>query len=76
MGHSPFSTLNEETMVYFVHSYYATVSNNTNILSLTTYDDITFPSAVKKDNIFATQFHPEKSGQVGLSILNNWINQI
>tara|TARA_Y100001970_G_scaffold292985_1_gene437017 strand:- start:505 stop:1176 length:672 start_codon:yes stop_codon:yes gene_type:complete len=69
---SPFKELKDNSMVYFVHSYYASVSNKNHILSNTTYDTITFPSSIMKDNIFATQFHPEKSGNIGINILKNW----
>jgi glutamine amidotransferase len=71
---SPFVELKDSSMVYFVHSYYASVSNKEYILSNTTYDTLTFPSSIIKDNIFATQFHPEKSQTNGLVLLNNFIH--
>ena len=60
--------------LYFVHSYYAVNSplNNDWILSTTDYG-INFVSAVKKGNVTAFQFHPEKSGQVGLKMLGNFL---
>ncbi len=55
---------------YFVHSYYAPVSDETSAVS----DYINpFSAALEKDNFFATQFHPEKSGSVGESILKNFL---
>ncbi len=53
--------------VYFVHSYYV-LSDNSELVSYTTYGE-KIPAIVMKDNIVATQFHPEKSGNVGLAIL-------
>jgi glutamine amidotransferase len=69
------STLSTGQYVYFVHSYYAQVSNMTNVIAQTKYG-VTFPSIIAADNVFATQFHPEKSGKVGLTILQNFIQYI
>ena len=52
---------------YFVHSYYAELNPFT--VGRTDYAGVTFTAAVRKGNLFATQFHPEKSGRVGLSLL-------
>lgn len=57
--------------VYFVHSYYLT-GNDENIIAYTTYAGVKYGSAVKKDNVYACQFHPEKSGETGLQILRNF----
>ena len=57
----------EEDFVYFVHSYYA--ENCPDSLAATTEYGLTLTAAVEKGNIFGCQFHPEKSGGVGLSIL-------
>jgi len=67
---------NEE--VYFVHSYYAVASeeNKDWILSTTTYSGQSFISSVHKGNIVATQFHPEKSGKVGLDVLKGFLNAV
>jgi len=62
---------------YFVHSYYAEPANPDHILATTEYG-IEYASIVGKDNILATQFHPEKSQDVGLQILSNfveWVNR-
>ena len=57
---------------YFVHSYYAEFGTFT--AGATDYAGSTFTAAVKKDNVFATQFHPEKSGRIGLRLLSNFLN--
>jgi glutamine amidotransferase len=57
---------------YFVHSYYPYTSDKDYILGETTYADVTFSSMIYKDNLVATQFHLEKSGKVGLKILENF----
>ncbi len=56
---------------YFVHSYYPCPSNEVNIYAVTEYG-LDFCSALGKDNLFATQFHLEKSGQFGLSVLERF----
>ncbi len=56
--------------VYFVHSYHVDSSDCS--IAETTYADVTYPSAIHYKNIYATQFHPEKSGEVGLKILKNF----
>lgn len=56
---------------YFVHSYYAKPKENVTIA--TTRYGIEFPAVVEKNNIYATQFHPEKSGKAGLKILENFV---
>ena len=58
---------------YFVHSYYASPSDET-VVSATTSYGMDVPAVVCRDNVFATQFHPEKSGEVGLKILKNFVN--
>jgi imidazole glycerol-phosphate synthase subunit HisH len=61
----------EGTYVYFVHSLYPAPKDSSIILTKTEYGT-TFTSAVAKDNIYGTQFHPEKSGDIGLKILKNF----
>ena len=58
--------------MYFVHSFFVTSQNKSDILTLTNYEGIEYCSSVKRDNIFATQFHPEKSAQEGIRIYQNW----
>lgn len=64
-----------QSYVYFVHSYYGAAENEQDIVANTEYG-ITFPSIVSKGNLYATQFHPEKSGQTGLKILENFVHII
>ncbi|WP_430973501.1 imidazole glycerol phosphate synthase subunit HisH [Sunxiuqinia rutila] len=61
----------DQQFVYFVHSYYATVGEHT--AAETNYIN-PFSAALHKDNFYATQFHPEKSGPVGARILENFLN--
>lgn len=56
--------------VYFVHSYYCPSSSDA--IAMTNYAGINYVSAVRRGNVYATQFHPEKSGDVGLQILRNF----
>jgi len=60
----------EGQRVYFVHSYYAELSEDTS--AMTEYT-LPFSAALQKDNFYATQFHPEKSGKVGARILKNFL---
>lgn len=62
--------------MYFVHSYYCLPSCNDDILTLTDYGGIKYCSGVRRKNIFATQFHPEKSGKEGIKIYQNWASTI
>lgn len=66
-----FKDIPENSYVYFVHSYYLHAEDENDIATVTNYG-IDFHSAVGKNNVFATQFHPEKSGDVGLQILRNF----
>lgn len=63
-------TQEEETYVYFVHSFYVPVQEHT--AAVTDYIH-PFSAALQKDNFFATQFHPEKSGKTGERILQNFL---
>ena len=66
--------LNEGDFVYFVHSYYVPLHEEYTIA--TTNFTLDYSAAIQKDNFFATQFHPEKSGRVGERILKNFIELI
>ena len=59
--------------VYFVHSFYPQPKDDTIVATRTDYGD-TFASSVWRDNVFATQFHPEKSQRVGLQLLKNFVD--
>jgi glutamine amidotransferase len=67
-----FEEINEQSYVYFVHSYYPVPTNTDIVCAETTYGK-TFASAVARQNIYGTQFHPEKSGESGLRILRNFV---
>lgn len=62
--------------MYFIHSFYACPNSKDQILSLTNYEGIEYCSAVKKNNIFAIQFHPEKSAGEGIKIYRNWATAV
>jgi imidazole glycerol-phosphate synthase subunit HisH len=66
-----FDGIAEGTYVYFVHSLYPAPKDLSIVVTRTEYGT-TFTSAVAKGNIYGTQFHPEKSGDVGLKILKNF----
>ena len=67
-----FRNLPEDPYVYFVHSYYLQ-ADEPEIVAATTEYGVTIHASVEKDNVFACQFHPEKSGEVGLAILKNFV---
>ena len=58
--------------MYFVHSYYAQVKDRSIVKATTEYGDIA-DASVEKGNVYACQFHPEKSSEVGLHILKNFL---
>jgi glutamine amidotransferase len=68
-----FAGIPEESYVYFVHSYYLKAEDEKIVRATTEYSTLIHAS-VEKDNIFACQFHPEKSGAVGLAILKNFVS--
>ena len=68
--------LSDGEYMYFVHSFYCQPEDEEIILSETDYAGETYCSSLKKDNIFACQFHPEKSGEKGLLIYKNLANLI
>ena len=70
-----FKGLPENPYVYFVHSYYLEASDE-DVVSATAQYGIQFHAAVWRENVFATQFHPEKSGSVGLKILGNFVGLV
>lgn len=67
-----FTGLNKDLRFYFVHSYHLVCNDQKDILSETVYG-YNFVSAVERDNIFATQFHPEKSHKYGLALMKNFV---
>ncbi|QLC67471.1 imidazole glycerol phosphate synthase subunit HisH [Flavobacterium sp. LPB0248] len=69
---TPLKDLESNEFVYFIHSYYVKPSNESCVITKTNYDGIEFCSAVSSNNIFSTQFHPEKSAEKGITIYKNW----
>lgn len=62
--------------IYYIHSYIMVPNNTKNTLATSTYGGLTFCSVIAKDHIYGCQFHPEKSGEVGLKIISNFIRLI
>ena len=71
-AHPVWRSIPDDSWFYFVHSYYADPSDPRDTAGDTDYGD-RFTSAVARDNIFATQFHPEKSAAQGLSLYRNFL---
>jgi glutamine amidotransferase len=68
-----YANMEGEVRFYFVHSYGVSCRAEEDVLSTTTYGD-TFVSALRHDNIFGTQFHPEKSHRFGMQLLRNFMS--
>jgi len=66
-----FDQISEEEYFYFVHSFYATTGEDTAAICNYT---VPFSASLQRDNFYATQFHPEKSGKTGARILENFLN--
>ncbi|RLN45026.1 hypothetical protein BBJ29_007049 [Phytophthora kernoviae] len=68
----------EAVKLYFVHSFRATKTDKNSewVLTTTNYGELEFVSAVQKGNVMATQFHPEKSGDVGIAILKGFLENL
>jgi len=72
--HPIFEGIEDNSEFYFVHSYYPVPAETSHMLGETEYAGIRFASVVGRGNLVATQFHPEKSGRVGLRLLRNFVN--
>jgi len=72
ISHPIFSGIPDEANFYFVHSYYVEPDDRSLVAGETEYG-VSFCSVIAKGNLVATQFHPEKSGEVGLKIYDNFI---
>ncbi|MDF2952177.1 MAG: imidazole glycerol phosphate synthase, glutamine amidotransferase subunit [Anaerocolumna sp.] len=70
-GAKLFQGIENQSYVYFVHSYYLKAKEESEVAASTCYSTLIHAS-VEKENVFACQFHPEKSGEVGLKILTNF----
>ena len=71
-AHPVWHGIADQSFFYFVHSYFVTPTDPANTAGETVYGDA-FTSAVARDNIFATQFHPEKSADAGLRLYRNFV---
>lgn len=69
---TPLNDTMEYADMYFVHSFYVVPEDESVILTKTEYGGLSYASSIYKDNIFACQFHPEKSGNEGIDIYRNW----
>ncbi len=72
--HPVFDQIPQGSEFYFVHSYYPAPRLPAHCIAQTTYAGATFAAALGQDNVVATQFHPEKSGRIGLRLLENFVN--
>ena len=72
-SHPLWAGIPDESWFYFVHSYYVHAQDPAHIAGETEYG-VVFTSAVARDNIFATQFHPEKSAAMGLQLYRNFVH--
>ncbi|MCI6188414.1 MAG: imidazole glycerol phosphate synthase subunit HisH [Clostridium sp.] len=64
--------LNDKPFVYYVHSYRATGYRDEDLVGFSTYGSLKIPGLVRRKNVIGAQFHPEKSGEIGLQILKNF----
>ena len=71
--HPLWKDIEDGSRFYFVHSYYVQTESNEDIAAKTNYAE-KFTSAAARDNVFATQFHPEKSQHAGLTLLKNFLS--
>jgi len=73
LSHPLWNGIADDSYFYFVHSYYAVPTERAHIAGETPYGAL-FCSAIARDNIFATQFHPEKSASAGLQLYKNFVH--
>ena len=71
-SHPVFADIDDGSEFYFVHSYYPQPAEEADVVGLTCYADVNFASCAGRENVIATQFHPEKSGRPGLQLLKNF----
>ena len=70
-----FTKIENKSYMYFIHSLYVLPEDKNVICTSTNYGKMQFTSSILKDNIFGTQFHPEKSGKNGLRLLDNFLKR-
>lgn len=68
--------LQDERFVYFVHSFFASDLKREELVAFADYEGVQVPGIVAKNNFTGMQFHPEKSGQFGLSLLKQWLEGV
>ncbi|MCG6966277.1 MAG: imidazole glycerol phosphate synthase subunit HisH [Chromatiaceae bacterium] len=73
LSHPLWADIPDRSRFYFVHSY-RVVPEDVSLIAATTDYGVRFTAAIARDNLFATQFHPEKSADVGLQLLSNFVN--
>ncbi len=73
---SPLRAINDAEFMYFVHSFYVLPDDKQIMLTSTEYGGESFCSSILSNNLFACQFHPEKSGKNGVSIFKNWSDSV
>ena len=73
---SPLNHLSDGAYMYFVHSYYVAPTDPADILTETSYEGFRYTSSILHKNIFAVQFHPEKSAAAGVDIYKNWLQTV
>lgn len=73
LPHPLWNNIEQDSRFYFVHSYFVSPTEKNVTAATTAYPD-NFTSAIQKDNVFAVQFHPEKSQHVGLQLLKNFLS--
>jgi glutamine amidotransferase len=73
LSHALWNEVADDSYFYFVHSYYAVPADQNHVVGETPYG-APFCSAIARDNIFATQFHPEKSASAGLQLYRNFVH--
>lgn len=71
---SPLVDFREKPFFYFLHGYYVDTPEKNLIIGMTEYG-VKYPSIVNRENIYGVQFHPEKSGKIGLQLLKNWVER-
>lgn len=73
---SALKNINDDTDFYFVHSFYVAPEDPTLTATMTEYNGFEYCSSIEQANVFACQFHPEKSSVKGIQILDNWLKTI
>jgi glutamine amidotransferase len=70
---SIFSDVPNKSAFYFVHSFHAELADSSHQLATTMFDEFSITAMIQKENLIGCQFHPEKSGKLGLQLINNFL---